>query len=102
MNRARPGRWWLALGCLVLQACSLPQPLPTTRELNSGPTEVAVIGKIELVPPINPAMEQRRHWNVIGEDRALNQIILATGAAHRSVNTSTLDGAEFGQSLEAP
>lgn len=93
---------WLALACLVLQACSLPQALPSARELNAGSAEVAVIGKIELVPPIDSKLEQRRHWNVIGEGRALDQIIMATGAADRPVTTSKLDGANFQHSLEAP
>jgi len=92
---------FLMLFCLGLQACSLPQPLPPATDLKAGAAEVVVIGKIELVPPISGEFEQRRHWNVIGEDRALKHVLIATGAEYRPVDTLKLNGSDFDNSLEA-
>lgn len=91
----------LLLFCLALQACTLPQPLPPATDLKAGASEVVVIGKIELVPPINAELEQRRYWNVIGEERMLTHLLMATGRENRPVNTSKFDGADFQNSLEA-
>lgn len=91
----------LALVCLALQACTLPQPLPVAADLKTGASEVVVIGKIELVPPINAEFEQRKHWNVIGEDRMLNHVLVATGAEYKPVDTSKMNGWDFSNSLEA-
>ncbi|MDP1863486.1 MAG: hypothetical protein Q8K52_06220 [Thiobacillus sp.] len=90
----------LMLFCLVLQACTLPQILPTATDLKGGSSEVVVIGKIELVPPISAEFEQRKHWNVIGEDRMLNHVLVATSAEYKPVDTSKLNGSDFSNSLE--
>ena len=86
--------------CLALQACAVPQLLPAATDLKANASEVVVIGKIELVPPINTAFEQRTHWNVIGEGRMLAHVLVATGAEYRPVETSKLVGADFQNSLE--
>lgn len=91
----------LALFCLALQACTLPQALPVATDLKAGASEVVVIGKIELVPPINAEFEQRRYWNVIGEDRILNAVLVSTGAEYKPVDTSQPKGSDFQNTLEA-
>lgn len=85
----------------VLQACALPQALPEATALDAGANEVVVIGKIELVPPLDPRFEQRSHWNVVGEKRMLGRVWMATGAEYRPITTSQLEGSEFQRSLEA-
>jgi hypothetical protein len=90
----------LILFCLALQACALPQPLPPATDLKPGASEVVVIGKIELVPPINPEFEQRRYWNVLGEERMLTHLLMATGGENRPIKTSEFDGSDFQNSLE--
>lgn len=90
----------LMFACLSLQACALPQILPAATDLKAGASEVVVIGKIELVPPINAAFEQRKHWNAFGEDRMLDHVLVATGASYKPVETSKLVGADFQTSLE--
>lgn len=87
--------------CLALQACALPKMLPEAADLRAGDSEVIVIGKIELVPPIDPKYEQKTHWNVIGEKRMLSRILMATGGQDKPVNTSKLDAADFQAGLEA-
>ena len=57
----------VAAFALLLQACAMPLALPETTALDAGANEVVVIGKIELVPPLDPKFEQRSHWNVVGE-----------------------------------
>lgn len=90
----------LALCCLALEACALPQALPPATDLQPGPAEVVVIGKIELVPPINAEFEQRTYWNAVGEDWLLTNLFMATGPEYRPVNTSEPDGSDFENSLE--
>lgn len=90
----------LLLCCLALQACTLPQPLPPATDLKAGASEVVVIGKIELVPPINE-LEQMRYWNAFGEERMLTHVLMASGGENRPVKTSKFDGSDFKNSLEA-
>jgi hypothetical protein len=87
------------LACLALQACSIPRALPAASDLRVGPSEVVVVGKIELVPPLDP-LEQRTYWNVLGDKRFLSHVFVATGSSYKPVTTSRLDGAEFQSSLE--
>lgn len=89
------------LFCLLLQACAMPHALPEAPDLRAGDAEVVVIGKIELVPPIDPKFEQKTHWNVIGEKRMLGRVWMSTGAQYKPVKTSDLDAADFQESLEA-
>ncbi|TFZ05410.1 hypothetical protein EZ313_01685 [Ramlibacter henchirensis] len=96
MNR----RLAIAFAALTLQACAIPQALPEATDLQAGAGEVVVIGKVELVPPLD-AREQRSHWNAIGEKRFLERVWLATGAEHRPIDTTKLDASQFGRSLEA-
>jgi hypothetical protein len=91
----------IAAFALVLQACAVPQALPEATTLDAGADEVVVIGKIELVPPLDPKFEQRSHWNVVGEKRMLGRVWMSTGAEYRPITTSQLEGSEFQSSLEA-
>lgn len=91
----------VAAFALLLQACAMPQALPETTALDAGANEVVVIGKIELVPPLDPKFEQRSHWNVVGEKRLLGRVWMSTGAEYKPITTSQLEGSEFQRSLEA-
>lgn len=88
------------LFCLALQACTLPRSLPATADVKPGESEVVVIGKIELVPPLNPQFEQKTHWNVIGEKRILSRVLIATAGEYKPVKTSKLDVTDFQSTLE--
>lgn len=90
----------LLICCLALQAC-MPQFLPPATDLRASAAEVIVIGKVELVPPINSKFEQERHWNVFGEDRMLNHLVIATGAENKPLTSSKLDSSDFNSSIEA-
>jgi hypothetical protein len=87
--------------CLALQACAVPRALPEATDLRAADSEVVVIGKIELVPPLDPRFEQRTHWNVVGEKRMLTRVWMATGREYKPVKTLHLDASEFQGSLEA-
>jgi hypothetical protein len=91
----------IAAFALALQACAVPQALPEATALDAGANEVVVIGKIELVPPLDAKFEQRSHWNVVGEKRLLGRVWMSTGAEYRPITTSQLEGSEFQRSLEA-
>lgn len=83
---------------LLLQACAVPQALPQATDLKAGQGEVVVIGKIELVPPLEQG-EQKSHWNVIGEKRMF-RMWMATGAEYRPVTPGAVKASEFQSSLE--
>lgn len=89
------------LFCLTLQACALPKMLPEASDLRAGDAEVVVIGKIELVPPIDAKYEQKTHWSVIGEKRMLSRVLMATGGEYKPVNSAKLDAADFQSGVEA-
>jgi hypothetical protein len=85
---------------VLLQACATPRMLPAATGLKAGDAEVVVIGKIELVPPLS-ALEQKSHWNVVGEKRMLGHIFMATSADYKPVAPGKLDAAEFQAALDA-
>ena len=86
------------LSVLLLQACAVPQALPEATDLKAGAGEVVVIGKIELVPPLEEG-ERKSRWNVIGEKRMF-RMWMATGPEFRPVHTDSLRVSEFQSSLE--
>lgn len=86
---------------VALQGCAGPRALPQAIDLNVAPGEVVIIGKIELVPPLNAHYEQRSYWNVATERRLLERIWMATGAQDLPVTTSVWDTSEFQASVEA-
>ena len=88
------------LVALLLQACAMPRTLPAANDLKAGADEVIVVGKIELVPPLQ-SLEQRTHWNVIGEKRMLGHVMMATGAGDKPVSMPSLQVADFQQTLDA-
>jgi hypothetical protein len=89
----------LVLLCLVLQACAMPRSLPSATNLDGDDSSVVVIGKIELVPPLDRRLEQKTHWNNIGEERLLTHLFMATGPEPKPVNTD-MDASEFQSTLE--
>ena len=93
-------RFAVVAAALLLQACAMPRMLPAATDLKAGGEEVVVIGKIELVPPLHQ-LEQKTHWNVIGEKSMLGRIFIATGDMHKPVKTGTPDAADFQSTLEA-
>ena len=85
---------------LLLQACATPRMLPAATDLKAGDAEVVVIGKIELVPPLSP-LEQKSHWNVVGEKRMLGHVFMATSDSYRPAKPGTVDAADFQSTLDA-
>lgn len=88
----------LLFSVLLLQACAIPQALPGATDLKPAAGEVVVIGKIELVPPLEEG-ERKSRWNVIGEKRMF-RMWMATGPEFRPVHTDSLRASEFQSSLE--
>lgn len=89
----------IALLVLLLQACAGMQPAPTATGLDAGTSEVVVIGKIELVPPLEKG-EQKSHWNAAGEDR-LFRVWIATGPEFKQVTAIEPWASEFQAGIEA-
>jgi len=55
--------------------------------LGGSDSSVVVVGKIEIVPPLDPELEQNTHWGIIGDDVILNKIAMATGKDPKPVDT---------------
>lgn len=98
----------LILAALVLQACastpSVETPEDTKAQVKTkakvSSSEVVVIGKIELVPPINAEMEQRTHWNQLGERRMLTRMFMSTGPVYKPVEHGAMNRSDFKDSIE--
>lgn len=85
---------------LLLQACAVPQTVPQATGLDAGASDVVVvIGKIELVPPLEKG-EQKSHWNVVGEDRMF-RVWMATGPDFKPVTPGHPKASEYQASIEA-
>lgn len=91
----------LLFACAWLGGCALPQALPEAGNLQTRANTVVVIGKFELVPPLNPELEQETHWNVIGDGRTLNQFAMATGSSPQPVNTSQVSMKDWRSYIDA-
>lgn len=95
----------LIIAALVLQACASTPTAHTAEDVKAqvktkaSSSKVMVIGKIELVPPIDE-LEQRTHWSVIGERRVLNRIFMATGAVYKPVEHGTMKRSDFKDKIE--
>ena len=89
--------------CVALQGCGALAPtyLPPANELKAGDSEIVVIGKIELVPPLDPALEQKVYWNAIGSKEMLNHILISTGSEFKPLNTDAVRMGQFQSSLKA-
>ena len=88
--------------CVALQGCGslAPTYLPPATDLQAGGSEIVVIGKIELVPPLDPALEQKAYWNAIGSKDFLNHILVSTGGEFKPVNRDARNMAAFQSSLK--
>lgn len=89
--------------CVAIQGCGslMPHYLPPATDLKTADSEVVVIGKFELVPPLEPALEQKAHWNAIGSKDLFNHILVSTGGEFKPLNTDTQSMAPFQKSLKA-
>lgn len=72
---------------LVMVGCATPTMLPHVTDLNVSGSNVVVIGRFELWPPVIPEWEQETYWNVPGDESILNTVIMATGATSAPVHS---------------
>ena len=84
-----------------LVGCAIPTTLPTADDLKPSASKVVVIGKFELLPPLDPEFEQKTHWNMIGDGRIVNKVLMATGDNFKPVSTSSLKMSEWQKTIEA-
>lgn len=66
----------IVLMALGLSACM--SPMPEAGRASLGGNRVVLVGKFDLVPPLE-AGEQTTRWNVIGDGDMLNTLIMLTG-----------------------
>lgn len=88
----------LLFSVLLLQACAASKALPPATDLKASDAEVVVIGKIELVPPLD-GTEQKKRWNHFGTEHFF-RIRMATGAESRPVTVGQVKSSEYRTHLE--
>ena len=71
----------------ALTGCVLPSAMEPATSVGNAGSSMVIVGKIEIVPPLDIKYEQKTHWNVIGDDAILNKIIMATGTDAEPVDT---------------
>lgn len=91
----------LFLLLVLLTSCVLPSTLPSVTDLTPAASNIVVIGKFELSPPLEPELEQATHWNLIGDRRILNKVVVATGKEFKPVSTSSIKLRDWKNSIEA-
>ena len=89
------------VAALLLGACALPQALPGSDSLTPPPGHVVIVGKVVLDPPFAPDLEQRTHWNIIGDERMHNRVMLSTDVSSRPISTGAIDVADWQEYIDA-
>ena len=84
----------------TLAGCVLPSAMEQANSVDNSGSSVVVVGKIEIVPPLDAVYEQKTHWNVIGDEAILNKIVMATGTDPKPVDTD-LVLSEWQNAIEA-
>jgi len=85
----------------ALTGCVLPSAMEEASSVGKSGSSVVIVGKIEIVPPLDVKYEQRTHWNVIGDDAILNKIVMATGTDPKPVDTDNLVLSQWQDAIEA-
>jgi hypothetical protein len=92
--------WLISLSLLVVTGCLGPRMVQHATDLHTAGSKIVVIGKFELWPPVVPELEQNTRWNVIGDERILNTLIMATGPTDTPVDSS-FNGSGWQASIES-
>ena len=85
----------------ALAGCVLPSAMESASSVGKSGSSVVIVGKIEIVPPLDVKYEQRTHWNVIGDDAILNKIVMATGTDPEPVDIDNLVLSQWQNAIEA-
>lgn len=75
--------------------------LPPADDLVPSKSNVVVIGKFQLDPPLDPQLEQRTHAMVIGDGGILNRVIMATGSLAEPVSTQPVKTSDWQSAIKA-
>ena len=86
---------------LAFTGCTLPSYLPQADNIQPSGSHVVIIGKIELLPPLEPDLEQDTYWNIIGDSRILNNVMIATGSKKQPVVAGTNRSRDWQSTIEA-
>lgn len=85
---------------LFIAGCGMPKMVQhTTKAQVSSPNKVVVIGRFVLTPSVLTDIEQQTHWNVLGDERIINTVFMATGANNQPASTQ-LGGSDWQQTIE--
>jgi hypothetical protein len=89
---------WL---CAALYGCGTPTALPEATSPVTSESQIIVIGKFELVPPLNPELEQKTHTNILGDGQILNRILMMTGDTAKPVSGDAFAWSDAQQMINA-
>lgn len=95
-------RWLLCLLATLLSACSwTSMSMPEASSYGYAPDRVIVVGKMELLPPVDIENEQRTHWNAPGDEAILNRVFMFTSAEPTPIDTDDVGMGDFKNSMAA-
>lgn len=81
---------WLILFLVGwLSACTTNSE-PGINEPNSPTSKITIVGKVEIVPPLEPDLEQSSRWNEIGTNYTRNAIFLVMDTDFRPLDPDQL------------
>ncbi|MCX4188912.1 hypothetical protein [Methylophaga sp. OBS3] len=85
---------------LFIAGCGMPKMVQhTTKGQVSSPNKVVVIGRFVLTPSVLTDIEQQTHWNVVGDERIINTVFMATGPNNQPASAQ-LGGSDWQQTIE--
>lgn len=96
----------IRLACVVaysalIGGCVLPTALPEAIDIGAPPGFMLIVGKIELDPPFSSELEQRMHWNIIGDGEIRDRVLIATGPESRPIRAGSFQGDDWQGFIDA-
>ena len=85
----------------LIAGCALPTALPTATEFDAPPGSILIVGKIELDPPFSSELEQKTHWNVVGDGGIRDRVLIATGPVSRPIRAGSFQGEDWQGFIDA-
>lgn len=91
-----------AVACLAMIAgCALPTALPMATEVGVPPGSMLIVGRIELDPPFSPELEQKTHWNIVGDGAIRNRVLIATGPTSQPISAGSFQSQDWQGYIDA-
>ena len=92
----------LCVAVMLLPACIWTSlPMQEASSYGSSPDSIIIVGKMELIPPVDVENEQLTHWNAPGDDVILNKVFMFTSPDPTPVDANDLRRSDLKNSIAA-